>query len=320
MPHRSGRSARFPAAVVGVVLLTAGAAGCSDGRSGGTASPGTSGANRVAAAAWPAPVPKTGLAQGLVLPLEAYMETYPETVTIGTAIDKLTERCMARYGFSLTLPPRGTLPPPNYDDSNMARRYGITEPDKAAKFGYTLGDEGEDGTGGPQLMLTDAARTVLTGRTGSAPSAPKAPSYQGKALPDGGCKAEAARKVGADRVDPTLASRLDAASLDKSQADAGVQQVVTAWSACMKSRGYTIDTPLNAPRLAPYVHGRPVGPKAIQVATADIACKKQTGLVKTWFGVESAIQRQQVEQNQLALQEQRDTVTAAVKAATSVTG
>jgi hypothetical protein len=264
-------------------------------------------------------VPKTGLAKGLVLPVEAYMETYPETVTIGTAVNKLTEQCMARYGFNLTLPPRGATPPPNYDDSNMARRYGITEPDKAAKFAYTIGDEDE--TGAQQLKLTKAARAVLTGRTGSEPNAPKAPpTYQGKAVPDGGCTAEAARKVGADRVDPSLTGRLDAASLDKSQADPRVQQVITAWSTCMKSKGYTIDTPLNAARLAPYIHGQPVSPKAIQIATTDIACKKQTGLVTTWFGVESAIQRQQVEQNQLALQDQRDKVTAAVKAATALTG
>jgi hypothetical protein len=264
-------------------------------------------------------VPKSGLAKGLVLPLEAYMETYPETVTIGTAVDKLTERCMARYGFTVRFPPRGTTPPPNYDDSNMGRRYGITDPDHAAKFAYTAGDEGQDAA--PQPQLSKAAIAVLSGRTGAEPDAPKAPStYQGKAVPDGGCTAEAAREIDADRLDVSLTGRLDAASLDKSQADPGVQRAVAAWSACMKGKGYTIDTPLKAAGLAPYVHGRPVSRGAIQVATTDIACKEQTGLVKTWFGVESAIQREQVEQNQLALQTQRDTITAVVKAATAVLG
>jgi hypothetical protein len=39
-----------------------------------------------------------------------------------------------------------------------------------------------------------------------------------------------------------------------------------------------------------------------------------------WFSVESAIQRRQVEQNHLALQDVRDRITAAVKASAAVTG
>lgn len=273
-----------------------------------------------APAPWPDAVPKSGLSKGLVLPLEAYMETYPESVAIQRAVDKLTTRCMARYGFTVSLPPVGRTPPPNYDDSNMGRRYGIMDRAMAVKLGYTLGDE-EEAAEATAPKLSDAAVAVLTGRVAMKLDAARAPStYQGKQIPDGGCSAEASRKVGADRIDTALPGRLDAASLDRSTSDPRVQAVISAWSQCMKSKGYTVDSPMHAANIAPYVHGQAVSAANIQVATSDVDCKSRTGLVTTWFGVESAIQRQQIEQNQPALRDVRAKITAVVEAASAVTG
>ena len=320
MPPSTGPRRQTLAAVLGGALLMAGLAGCSGG-GGGTAAPsaGPGKARPAAAAAWPDAVPESGLAKGMVLPLEAYMETYPETVTIDRALNALQTQCMARYGFTLALPPPGTMPPPNYDDSNMARRYGITDPAAAARFAYTIGDEND--TRPPAPKLSETAIAVLTGHVAMAPGSARAPStYEGKAVPDGGCAGEAARKVGAGRMDVSLTGRLDAESLDKSQADPRVQHVISAWSRCMKSNGYTIATPLEAANLAPLGRGQRVGPASVQVATTDIACKKKTALVKTWFDVESGIQRQQVEQNRITLQNQRNRITAVVQAAAAVAG
>lgn len=307
-------------AVAAVVALAAAGCSAAGGTGDGTTAAGkhgtAAGATPAAAVAWPDAVPKSGLAKGLVLPLEAYMETYPETVTIARAVDKLTESCMARYGFTLHMPQRGVKPPPNNDDANMARRYGISDPDAAAEYGYSLGED--DAQPDEMPKLSDAAVAVLTGHVARRPGAAKAPStYQGKAVPEGGCATEAADKVGYSHLSSDLTEKLNAASMDRSQADPRVQQVIGAWSRCMRLKGYTVDSPLHAADLVPQSG---TGGNAVQTATTDVACKKHTGLVKTWFDVESAIERDQIEQNQLALQQQRDTVTAAVKAAAAVIG
>jgi len=268
-------------------------------------------------AAWPDAIPRTGLTKGMVLPLEAYMETYPESVAIERAVQRLETQCMARYGFTYRPTPPGAFPPPNNDDSNMARRYGIADPAHAAKYGYTIGDENDVPDSGPRLSTAEIS--VLTGRVALRPNAAKAPStYRGKSIPADGCQGESVTRVGA-AVDTGLPGRLDYESLTKSQADPRVQKVIGAWSDCMKSKGYTVDSPLNAADLAPHSSGE-AGSAEITVATADVNCKQKTDLVKVWFSVESAIQRRQVEQNHLALQDVRDRITAAVKASAAVTG
>ncbi|MFI9106639.1 hypothetical protein ACIGXA_39700 [Streptomyces fildesensis] len=313
--RRPGIAAVLP--VLGAVLIGSGLTGCS--ASSGDAGDAAHDNPTAAAAGWPDAVPKSGLAKGMVLPLEAYMETYPESVSIRRAIIQLETQCMAGYGFHISLPPPGLTPPPNNDDSNMERRYGITDRSKAAKLAYTLGDENR--TPPPAPKLSDAEIAVLTGHVAMKPGAAKAPStYQGKAVPDGGCGQQAADQVGAARIDNKVVGQADADSLDKSQADPRVQAVITAWSRCMKSSGYTVDTPLDAAKLVQSLHGGGVSAADIQVATTDIDCKAKTDLVKTWFTVESDIQRQQIEQNQFALQDGRNRITAAVKAAAAVTG
>lgn len=267
---------------------------------------------------WPDPVPTSGLTKGLVLPMEAYMVTYPEEVALRRAVDTLESRCMARYGFAFRPPPAGTTPPPSNDDANMARRYGVADRAQAARFGYAIGDENETPPAAPALSA--AARTVLTGRTSTKPGAARATTApDGKALPPGGCAAEAANRIDA-RIDTTLPGRLDAQSLDASQADPRVRAVIQRWSRCMKGKGYAVDNPLRAATLVPEEPGHPVTSQATATATADVDCKSATGLVGTWFGVEKSLQQREVAANRAALEAVREQIAAAVKAAGAVTG
>ncbi|WP_433891975.1 hypothetical protein [Streptomyces sp. CA-111067] len=314
-----GRRRRL-SAIAALALSATLLAGCSSsapdsttsGAGGPGAAPGTDGP-AAGRAGWPAKVPTTGLSKGMVLPLEAYMETYPDSVAIEQAVDRLETRCMARYGINYTPAPPGWDPPPNNDDSNMGRRYGLMDRAQAAKLGYDLGDENR--TPPQQPKLSAAAEAVLTGQVSTRPGAAKVAAYHGRAVPAGGCATEANGAIGADRIDTGLPGRLDAASLDRSQAEPRVRAAITAWSGCMKADGYTIDNPLNASRLAPDSDGRPAGKAAIAAAVADVDCKAKTGLVAVWFEVESSIQRQQVADNLAGLREVRDRIDAVVKAA-----
>ncbi|MEU2864999.1 hypothetical protein ACIQWL_50950 [Streptomyces mirabilis] len=54
---------------------------------------------------WPKAVPNSGLAKDLSLPLQAYMQTYQDTVALDNAERNLETSCMAEYGFTVTFPP-----------------------------------------------------------------------------------------------------------------------------------------------------------------------------------------------------------------------
>ena len=97
-----------------------------------------------------------------------------------------------------------------------------------------------------------------------------------------------------------------------------MRNALASWSTCMRSKGYRIGSPLDAPSLAPSANGPHANAQEISVAVADVACKSATGLIRTWFTVESAIQHQEVEDNQLALGAVQQRLTAAVKAAAAV--
>lgn len=256
-----------------------------------------------------------GLTQGLVLPLEAYMESFPEQSAIARAQVKLVEGCMATFGFTYAPPAPGV--PLSNDDANMNRRYGVSDADEAAQYGYHLPNYAAPPvTSSP---VSSAEDLVLTGHTGNTASPSAAAStYHGVQIPHNGCIGSSTAKLGGV-LNTALPDQLDSTSLSQSQAEPVVQTALHAWSACMKSKGYTVDTPFNAPALAASSNGRSPTSQEIEVAVADVGCKQQTNLVNTWFTAESAVQDQQVEHNQLALNQLRQQIDAAVKAAAAVT-
>lgn len=261
-----------------------------------------------------------GLAKGLSLPLEAYMETYQDTVALDDAERHLETQCMADYGLHISFPPAGQNPPPNADDSNMPRRYGITDQAMAEKYGYGLPDsiQHQEGTRMPEL--TKEQIEVLTGRTGirnspADPAPAKAPSaYHGKQIHKDGCAGWADDQIGSRNLDFSLVSRLDGESLTQSQQTPAVHSAITAWSTCMSSKGYTVDTPYHADEIVPHTDGSP-SKEEIAVAVADIGCKKSTDLVKTWFTEDSRIQERQIKDHQTELDALRTRRTRTVDAA-----
>jgi hypothetical protein len=227
---------------------------------------------------------------------------------------------MARYGFRYRPPDPGTTPPPSYDDANMARRYGIADRAQALRLGYALGDETEPPPDEPRL--TRDAATVLTGGVPGPTGRPAQPvrTYRGKAVPDGGCAGASMKEVGLP-LDTSLAGTLDAGTLDASQADPRVRNVMRAWAGCMHAKGYpAADNPLDAAGMAQQSTGAGTTPAQRVLATADVDCKAGTGLVRVWFTVESTLQRRQVARHRAALRRARDRISAAVARARAVAG
>lgn len=254
---------------------------------------------RTAAGEWPT-TERGGLVEGRVLPLEKYLVSYPDFVVAENARITAVDDCMKRYGFRYDLPPLGDFPPPSVNSANMERRYGISDRTVAEKYAYRLPEAVAADPGDYQLPGGEAASVVLRGpdadvRQGARGSIPGD-------LPQGGCSGQAEKLLG--RLDDQLASDLGMESQKKSEDDRTVREAISAWSDCMAGHGYQAEHPHDAYEIVP-ASSREVSPQEIAVAVADIGCKAETDLIAIWFEVETRIQNNLIEENALALEEQR---------------
>ncbi|MFF4501590.1 hypothetical protein [Streptomyces sp. NPDC001401] len=310
------RTATAVALAASALLVTA----CSSGTTPDTAKNAADGKPIVNKENWPKKIPTSGLTKDLSLPLEAYMASYEDQVTVEQAANDLQQSCMKDYGIDLTLPQAGANPPPSDNDANIERRYGITDRAEAEKYGYELPPALQEHTKQTMRDLSGVEVEVLTGHT--KPEAPKNPKeikagepiavpnqgtkparaeYNGKKLKTGGCIGWSKEQLGTKEADPTFVAQLAGDSLVQSMKDDKVIKAITAWSSCMGGKGHTgLADPYKAMDQGVTNDGQP-SQESIALAVDDIDCKKQTDLVKIWFGVESAIQDQQIADNKSRL-------------------
>ncbi|MFF0459162.1 hypothetical protein [Streptomyces mexicanus] len=270
---------------------------------------------------WPKATPQRGLAKGLSLPLEDYMQSYADTVTLDDAARHLQEKCMADYGFDVRLTVAGATPPPNDNDANMERRYGLTDREAAQKYGYGLPEELTDQPRQKVPDLSEEQVEVLTGHSkptkvgpDGAPVVKKAPAtYKGKQIHAKGCIGDADSKLGKSAIDFQLVSELNGQSFLQSMQVPAVKEALGAWSRCMKGKGYTAATPTDSAALVQ--HTDPASQQEIDIALAEIDCKQETDLVDIWFKEETKIQKQQIADHKAELTTAKEKNTKAVAAA-----
>jgi hypothetical protein len=263
---------------------------------------------------WPEKVPTHGLTKNLTLPLEAYMASYEDQVTVEQAANDLQSSCMKEYGIDLTLPRAGANPPPSDNDANIERRYGLTDRAGAEKYGYELAPALREHTRQTMRELSGAEVEVLTGHTKPEPvkaakvgeafvgpgrgTEPARTEFNGKKVKAGGCIGWSKAQLGAPAADPVLVAELAGESLTRSMKDEKVVAAIDAWSSCMAGKGHArLADPYRAMDQGVTQDQQPT-PESIALAVDDVDCKQKTDLVKIWFGVESAIQDRQIADNQ----------------------
>ncbi|MER7378003.1 hypothetical protein [Streptomyces lanatus] len=244
----------------------------------------------------------------LVLPIEPYLFTDRQVGRLFRAKAVLTESCMRRFGHSWPaptgpIPETGTLNP-----ANTAHRYGITDPAKAARYGY----HPVPGSAPPQVRskptpqpgLGPEAMLVLRGLNQD--GTPSVADSRGRRLPAGGCQGEAAKALSGDPQrlgNRELVAAINIGSYRASQRDPRVVAVFRAWSRCMKRQNndYTYADPTQAPGKDPKFNGPTAGRAELALASTDVACKRETNVIGVWSSVDAAYQRREMAAKQQEL-------------------
>jgi hypothetical protein len=220
-----------------------------------------------------------------VLPADAYAFTLPETGRIDLARELLAGRCMQRLGYAFDADAarreidagnRNTVA--NLGWYGNKRRYGVTDPAIAARYGYHLVTGTLGGTSpAPGFgTVTPAMRTALTGT----------------------CTREASTALSPDGVvgEADVVAALGSASFRDSMHSPTVTAVFAQWSACMLEKGYHYATPAVAG--AEFDVDDPhITPAETAAASADVACKQRTRLLEVWQSFETTEQNRRIAQN-----------------------
>jgi hypothetical protein len=238
----------------------------------------------------------------IVLPLDTYVPSKQEYVTVLRAVWKLTSDCVARFGARYTASEDVlTSDVPPLDRLNE-RRYGLFSAELAARSGYAAPVPERPAAGSVGWDPTPNEKFLVVGRTGEFAGTKELPrDVNGTRLPADGCGGESWRKLadGArSPADPQLPDRLRTRAYDRAENDSRLRSAMSAWNDCMTRRGYSY-TSIWGPNDRPWP--RPPGADEIATATADVACKKETNLVGVWFTVEKAYQQRAVDRNAEAL-------------------
>ncbi|MFC5751672.1 hypothetical protein [Actinomadura rugatobispora] len=230
------------------------------------------------------------------LPLDAYTPAPAQQNTLLAAEKTLVARCLERRGLDADVPD----PHPAVSGRN-ARRYGIVDEARARTLGYSVPEISKRA---PHPRMPDEIRRAVRG--------------------DGGCDDEAGRTLRAGVPDLTAQRRtLDRAAFgayELALRDSRVRAVFARWSACMKKSGHRYATPPDAVRDKRFLddaHHTP-GPAEIGTAVADARCKRETGVVNVWAGVETAYQDRAIARNRAAFDALRTALTRRLANAANV--
>ncbi|MFF0477175.1 hypothetical protein [Streptomyces sp. NPDC004284] len=230
------------------------------------------------------------------LPMDAYTLTKDQFITFMAAQRIAARTCMARFGFDYkaldsTIDP-AKAPPLQPEKPSY---FGIIDEDRAARFGYQSPDlppgMNKRPTGGANT--TEAEQAVYTGKAANQ-------QVGGETVPEGGCAKESGVAVQTGAVDginilATGNERIDAH--ERALVDDRMKKVHADWSACMKKAGYDYATPKQAVDDEKWHHAGPRRPDEIATAKADVACKRRTNVVGTWWALTEAYERRYVENN-----------------------
>ncbi len=310
--HRRG----VPVAAVAFLVLSGALSGCWHAR----AEPARDDGPNSAAVSPPATVdiPQVLQVTGLTLPVDAYRPSPDQLAVIERAVATLTNDCMHRYGFGDVMPTTRPAGP-----SSLTRRYGVTDPEVAQRYGYHVAPDEAIGSGTKPAAgrpLSPEELLALSGDPSGRPRGVHSGQETHGAFPAGGCLGEATGRIHEGELfgaGTTLADQIASTGFEQASVDARVVAVSGRWSACMKQGGYGFADPFEP---AAGTDLQSAAPSAVEIRTAmaDVACKKATNLVGVFYGVEVAYEQVAIQRNIQQLNQLKAEIDRVVKAAAQV--
>ncbi|MGY5061172.1 hypothetical protein ACWDFR_45315 [Streptomyces sp. 900105755] len=200
------------------------------------------------------------------MPIEEYMPSSGDAFYLAKARNVAIEACMKERGVS-----DFHLPDPVRPPTLTERRYGLSDLDEAARFGYEY-PEGVKSSKAGEVRLREADRKLL-----------------GSDEDPHGCIGIGTAKITGSTLRATASSptatMIQRDTWLKSREDPRVRARIDGWVKCMKAKGFTLRSPLEAPQ--------PGTAKSdeIRMATSSIKCSSSVELPNVWFEVESELQR-----------------------------
>ncbi|MDN3297599.1 hypothetical protein QWM81_26890 [Streptomyces ficellus] len=226
------------------------------------------------------------------LPVEAYLPTKAEARLLSSSRDDAIKSCMADAGF------------PDWKPA----------PDLPAVRGTTLTDW--------RYGIHDLAQAK---ENGYHPDPAQQAAYQEALAADESMNADQdTLRSCATKTDGTgvsvqqnaLVNQITGSSYQQSTGTPAVKKVFALWSACMKSKGHTYSEPLDASDHFSTGSGE-VSEAEKRTAVADVECRDQHHVEKTWFEAEAAIQQKEIAGRLDDLKRQKAAIKAAVAKAGS---
>ncbi|MFH8553290.1 hypothetical protein ACH4FE_06580 [Streptomyces celluloflavus] len=206
------------------------------------------------------------------LPIEAYMPAKAQERLVTSTRDELIDQCMDKAGYPAWKPAPDL---PAVGGKTLTDwRYGIHDVQIAAKRGYHP-DADE------QKAYDEAMRTGAVDTSGAPDDAVRA------------CVAQVDRQVPVAQP-AEIVQQISGDAFTESQKDPKVVAVFAKWSSCMKEKGYIYSKPLDASDDPHFNDPGQVTQLEIKTAEADITCRGQYNVARTWFDTESAIQRAKI--------------------------
>jgi hypothetical protein len=255
-------------------------------------------------------------AESVSLPLDAYMFNEFEVYDISRILRTRTLACMKQYGHAATTFP---VPPAPGVTKHNERRYGITDGRLAERLGYRAPNTGTSPVK-KRTLTSDEEFTLTGGSTRPGEVGKGGKNKAGEKVPVGGCSGQALEALGysptATPGNPSAVQSLDKESFMASLKTKSVASALKSWSACMREKGYAY-----APQPFSASNDRRFATPSVtqaekDVATADVACKKTSHLVKIWRAEEARIQKSLIAQHHQELSgilKQRDTTLSVIQ-------
>ncbi|MFD6328201.1 hypothetical protein ACFWGI_01320 [Streptomyces niveus] len=255
-------------------------------------------------------------------PLDAYLPTPEENYTLKKARVMLVNQCMRQLGYPDNPQPLGKFTGKAYLEHG---EFLVAPVEQVERWGYKSPPGAETGKQADESSFTkNATKTqgqLLAGRI---------TTFNGKPVPDGGCEGEALRTLtkgaetaqevtfpdgsaagaGKDGFGEGFAEMVVSSARGKAMAkvrnDSRFEKVTTAWSDCMDKQGYDFDSPSAANNDKRWADATQPGKEEIAVAVADMRCKQKVNYLGVGIAVESAYEKQLIEEDAEILKDAKD--------------